>query len=131
MNNPLFGIGLGNYLAELPLVDRLLNINTYGFIVHNLYLKNLAELGAAGFIAYLGMFFVAIRGLARKIKINNKESIFYLAVVAALAGNMLHNMVDIAGDQANISSMTYLFFGVALSGRTVEHTKTLQEDTTK
>jgi O-antigen ligase len=77
-NNPLFGVGLGNYafyfednmpdrlLAETPEVLHILtqNANRYRLITpKNLYLRILAETGLLGFSAFL-VFIVAIIGCA-------------------------------------------------------------------
>ena len=77
-NNPLFGVGLGNYafyfeemlpdrlLAETPEVLHILtqNANRYRLITpKNLYLRILAETGLLGFSAFM-VFIVAIIGCA-------------------------------------------------------------------
>ncbi|MCG2694086.1 O-antigen ligase family protein [Candidatus Parcubacteria bacterium] len=46
--NPLFGIGIGNYTIGLP--------KPYGQPSHNIFLMVLAELGAVGFLLYLALW---------------------------------------------------------------------------
>ncbi len=62
-HSPLFGIGLGNFLTELP---RILPVRTIYFLqpVHNIYLLILSETGIVGF----GIFFFLIISVVNKIR---------------------------------------------------------------
>lgn len=114
-NNPIWGIGSGNYIAELPFVDRLLNVRSYGLVVHNIYLKQLAELGIIGLSFYLLMYITSLNRIRSSLIGGDKCSIMLLGVFAALCGHLIHNMFDIAEVQDNISTMLFLLFGIVMA----------------
>ncbi len=60
MNSPVFGVGLGNFLVQLP---KTLLSRTMYFLqpAHNIYLLVLAETGVTGLVAFFGVLWGAIR----------------------------------------------------------------------
>jgi len=68
MSNPLAGIGLGNYKAQVvffrvpnqPLAD-----GAIAHVAHNTYVEILAEMGLMGLVAFLAMLVTTFSGLER------------------------------------------------------------------
>lgn len=82
--NPLFGIGLGNYRDYT------------GFLIaHNSAIELMGELGLPGFISWLGMIFVCLKVLyevTQQQKSNEQEKAFARALAVALVGYLVSAM---------------------------------------
>lgn len=113
---PVLGVGFGNYATELTNVDRLVNVSSHGLVVHNIFLKVWAETGILGLFFYLSLYFVAAKKLIAVIKSKcGTRALLALAVLAAIVGHAIHNLVDVAEIQYNISATLFLLFGIALA----------------
>lgn len=86
-SHPLFGIGLGNFKALMPLyapagVD-------FTSIAHNTYIELLAELGPLGLILFLAIVLFALHSLRkvrRRMRELNPQSFLYLTSLSLESG---------------------------------------------
>lgn len=86
-DHPLFGVGLGNFKALMPLyvapgVD-------FKSIAHNTYVELLAELGPLGLIFFLAIVFFAFRSLRnvrRRMRELDPQSFLYLTSLSLESG---------------------------------------------
>lgn len=93
--SPIVGIGLGNFLTELP---KVLPSRTIYFLqpVHNIYLLFLAETGVVGLSFFGWLLWNALRGLIRDTryrKRNQKNSLF-VACRLSLVALLLLGFID-------------------------------------
>ena len=85
-NNPLIGVGLGNWKIKSIEYDRL-NMSSYvvPYHVHNDFLQIGTETGVLGILLYLSIFiYVGFISFIRSIDIKNKFSFEYLTVGLSL-----------------------------------------------
>ncbi|HLD66102.1 MAG TPA: O-antigen ligase family protein [Pseudomonas sp.] len=97
-DNPLFGVGLGNFRDEFFARDVWLNVELgYPSLhAHNTYLELLADTGALGLLCYLAFMFKVAQELARRWREqrNDDASVFTLAAIGTLAAYSVFAMVD-------------------------------------
>jgi len=85
-NNPLIGVGLGNWKIKSIEYDRL-NMSSYvvPYHVHNDFLQIGTETGVLGILLYLSIFiFIGLKSFIRSIDIKNKFSYEYMAIGLSL-----------------------------------------------
>jgi len=75
--NPKFFVGLGSE----TLFDR----------AHNMFVEVLVTMGLFGLIAYLGIFFNAIKELSKKLKEGSGEAVFAIGFIPLIVAYMIHN----------------------------------------
>lgn len=92
-DNPIIGVGLGNWFINYPLYHnkaaqgRLFNENSQLRYAHNDYLETLAELGIIGFVLILWMLYLVLKCIYSVIfNNNNKQRFLILAITLALIG---------------------------------------------
>ncbi|MES2817986.1 MAG: O-antigen ligase family protein [Pseudomonadota bacterium] len=96
--NPLFGVGLGNFRDAFFARDVLLNVELgYPSLhAHNTYLEILAGTGLLGLLGYLGFLLLVARELLRRWRSRrgDEAAVFTLAALGTLAAYMVFAMVD-------------------------------------
>jgi O-antigen ligase len=75
--NPKFFTGLGSE----TLFDR----------AHNMFVEVLVTMGLFGLVAYLGVFFTAIKELSKKLKERSGDEIFAFGLIPLIVAYMIHN----------------------------------------
>lgn len=95
-SNPLFGVGPGNSIFELP---KYMEVWNPFKAVHNAYLSFGGEIGIPGLIIFLGIIAIAIRGLRRSIDLAKKCD----DIRGVILGNSIY-----------ISLVAFLFQAIAL-----------------
>jgi O-antigen ligase len=98
MDNPLFGVGLGNFRDEFFSRAVTLNVELgYSSLhAHNTYLEILAGTGLVGLLAYLGFLLFVARQLAKRwrMRLADDAAVFTLAAIGTLAAYMVFASVD-------------------------------------
>ena len=119
-NNPLFGIGLGNFQGHQVIID-----NKYQNVVyssHNIYLQELAELGLVGIGVYAVLFFLLIKGMNRKKDVYVDYRLTTISV--SILFIILYSAVDYSVSMpfnAMIAAIAFgLFAGEVWSPRSIE-----------
>ena len=109
-NEPVFGIGLGNYAAAYA-EHRLINWEMPLGHAHNLYLNFLAETGALGLAAYL-VFWIAIFRVTWQLRCHPDRSARAIAI--GLLGCWTYIAVHSVFDNLYVNNL-FLHIGVLLS----------------
>ncbi len=104
LDNPLIGVGAGNWKIVAPAYhkDAGINIRNFNWIrPHNDFLWMLTEKGVVGFLLYGMVFFFAIRIAIRQIKRekNNDSRLFILLIVGGLAGYITVSMFSFPAER--------------------------------
>jgi O-antigen ligase len=98
LDNPLFGVGLGNFRDEFFSRAVTLNVELgYSSLhAHNTYLEILAGTGLVGLLAYLGFLLFVARQLAKRwrMRLADDAAVFTLAAIGTLAAYMVFASVD-------------------------------------
>lgn len=98
LDNPLFGVGLGNFRDAFFARNVALNVDLgYASVhAHNTFLEILAGTGALGLCAYLLFLGLAARALARDWNPGERSEaqVFRLAALGTLAAYLVFAMVD-------------------------------------
>jgi O-antigen ligase len=95
--NPLTGVGLGNYSYIVPKYDADPVIDQVGnpYTVHNIYLQTAAELGVPALALLIWFSLVCFGKGIRALRTANKATaLFALGLMVGLAGLYLHGMVE-------------------------------------
>lgn len=97
-DNPLFGVGLGNFRDEFFARSVTLHVELgYASLhAHNTYLEILAGTGLAGLLTYLSFLLMVARQLARRWRerLTDDAAVFTLAAIGTLAAYMVFASVD-------------------------------------
>lgn len=97
-DNPLFGVGLGNFRDEFFTRGVTLNVELgyQSLHAHNTYVEILVDTGLIGLLSYLSFIVVVLRQLLRRWRRGGQESadIFALAAVGTLTAYCMFAMVD-------------------------------------
>ena len=113
-DNPILGVGSNNFSAAMG--DYVTSEFRRGFLytVHNKYLLVWSEIGPGGLLAYLA-FFIGVLRVGRDCWRRNDSLLSMLALgfTLAIAGNMLHQTVEILQDRA-ITQLLWVFAGLLL-----------------
>lgn len=116
--NPLFGVGLGNFRDEFFSREVWLNVELgYPSLhAHNTYLEILAGTGLFGLLAYLAFLLMMARHLLRRWRARQQDnsSVFTLAAIGTLAAYMVFAMVDMLLLQ-NMHFLLVLLLSLGLS----------------
>jgi putative inorganic carbon (hco3(-)) transporter len=101
-DHPELGVGVNNYVAALPRYESTF-AGEWLYTVHNRYLLVAAETGLGGLIAFLWFLAVTLRrGWVRWRRSDALLSPLALGLTAALAGQMLHMLVDIFNSRSAV-----------------------------
>jgi O-antigen ligase len=98
--NPIFGVGMGNYLL----------MSRYEHVTHNAYTEVAAELGLFGLICYLVFVFTPIKRMRRvereTLERNDERHYYYLAVglQASLVGYLVSSFF------ASVAFLWYVYY---------------------
>jgi putative inorganic carbon (HCO3(-)) transporter len=112
-DSPLLGVGANNYTEALRRRTPEFG-NEWLFTVHNKYLLVWAETGTVGLLAYLWFLLAALRrGWQCWKRADPLLSPLALGFTAALVGHMLHLLVDLFNNRAQVQ---LLFVAAALIG---------------
>ncbi len=115
--NPIFGIGVGNWELESVKYDRIyMEDYTVPYHAHNDYLEIIAESGLPAGIFYFGTLFYLIYLIIKRIlfskKFNNKH-LFYVAIFCSISVYLLDSMFNFP--QARVVSQMNLIFILCIS----------------
>jgi O-antigen ligase len=110
LENPILGVGLGNYpLTTNPYLDYRTSVTS-----HNLYLDILAETGIFGLLAWLWFIVAAAKAAWRKIKSVQKEDwIVGLGTLGALVYFSVHSFFETAIFNPTILAFLMIVCGLA------------------
>jgi O-antigen ligase len=114
--NPLAGVGLGNYSYVVPDYDPDPVIDEAGnpLPVHNIYLHTAAELGVPALTLFIWVSVVFFGGGIHALRTGNKTTAFFtLGLMAGLAGLFLHGMFE-PGNLGHIRFVALSFTGALL-----------------
>jgi putative inorganic carbon (HCO3(-)) transporter len=99
-DNPLLGVGANNFTVAMPRYLTSEFRSEFLYTVHNTYLLIWTEVGIAGLLAYLAFLLGTLRkGWQCWRFADPLLSPLALAVMAGIAGHMLHQGVDIFSDR--------------------------------
>lgn len=118
MDNPIFGVGLGNYTEHTVLYaeDEISDEHHYWEllqIVHNTHLLNLAEAGPIGFLLILGMLFWIFKFGLKAVNINNRfSSNIALGLLTGYVAVLIAWMAGPDGRNHQIQMMFWLSAGL-------------------
>lgn len=97
-DNPLFGVGLGNFRDEFFARGVTLHVELgYPSLhAHNTYLELLADTGLCGLLSYLAFVLLVARALGRRWQQRSSDDggLFSLAALGTLAAYLVFAMVD-------------------------------------
>ena len=88
--NPFGGVGVGNYTVA---VDRFIDSNLPGYLyqpVHNIYLLVASEIGAIGFLFFVGALCLLILELLRRVSTLDEVIIFLTLPAILIIGSVDH-----------------------------------------
>ncbi len=116
--NPITGIGLGNYRIVIEDYDPDPPLNEIGtpFIVHNMFLLIASELGIPAFCLFMWVSVIFFRqGIAVIASTDKVKSLYALGMLAGLAGFYLYSMLEPV-DFGNTRLVLLFFAGGCLVG---------------
>lgn len=117
-DNPLFGVGLGNFRDEFFARGVTLNVDLgYPSLhAHNTYLEILAGTGLVGLLGYLTFLLTVARHLAKRWRerCGDDAAVFTLAAIGTLAAYMVFASVDMLLLQ-NMHFLLVLLLGLGVS----------------
>lgn len=99
-DNPIFGVGNGNYVSNYDLYTTKYKIPKFEglkrYPSHNSYLKVESELGIVGIVSFIGMLFMIFNKLRVFVKecSNNYYRSFYIGFLASLIAFYFMNISD-------------------------------------
>lgn len=93
-NNPVLGVGLGNFLPKLPFFHKDRGAVRIFQPAHNFYLMMIAETGILVFVSYLGLLFFTYRRLLKAIFDNQAVGYYPLALLVALSAILAISFAD-------------------------------------
>lgn len=85
--NPVFGIGLGNFIPQLPFYSKDKEVIRFLQPAHNIYLLTLAETGVLGFLIFISIILISIKNLFIKINLYKfliLNSLFIILILGLL-----------------------------------------------
>lgn len=106
--NPVFGTGLNNFLANLPKVQNQLHQEIYLQPVHNIFLLVLTETGIAGLLLTIYFFFLTYK----RIEINKNAELYLLFFAIIFLGMFDHYFLTLQQGQIMLSLLLGLFWGL-------------------
>jgi O-antigen ligase len=112
--NPVIGVGYGNF--KTALTSAIAVPDGYMLDAHNLYLELLAETGIIGFVAFAILIIASVRCARRMFRSSDEEmiSIAGFAVIAAIAGVLVHGMVEyVFHNSPQCAAMFFLLVSLA------------------
>lgn len=117
VENPIFGIGVGNWEIESVKYDRK-NMDDYivPYHAHNDYLEILAESGILAPILYFGILLIILFIILKKqrnLDNQNQENIFLISIFSSICVYLLDSMFNFP--QARILSQMNLIFLLTIS----------------
>ncbi len=99
-DNPVLGVGANNFTSAMDQYATSEFRHEWLWAVHNKYLLILAETGAGGLLAYLAFLLSTLRKGWQCWKLGDSVlSPLALGLVAAIAGHMVHQGVDLFRDR--------------------------------
>lgn len=105
--NPLLGVGLGNYLAAA----RPLYAPDAPFYAHNLYLDAATEIGLVGLLLFLALFIWSAANIVHL----RRSSPWAAPIGGALALYLTHSLVETALFSLHVTILLTLLFAITLS----------------
>jgi O-antigen ligase/Tfp pilus assembly protein PilF len=117
LENPIFGIGVGNWEIESVKYDRS-NMNDYTvpYHAHNDYLEILAESGIPALIFFFGPLFLIFFFLFKLIffeKVDSSKKLLYVTLLCALTSYLIDSLFNFP--QARMMQQMNLLFILTLS----------------
>ncbi len=106
--NPVFGTGLNNFLANLPKVQNQLHQEIYLQPVHNIFLLVLTETGIAGLLLSIYFFFLTYK----RIEKNKNTELYLLFFAIIFLGMFDHYFLTLQQGQIMLSLLLGLFWGL-------------------
>ena len=110
-DNPVLGVGIGNYRLSLPNYGDPESPFTFQAKVHNVFLLVAAEMGIPSLLLLLAILLVTIRMCFRMMRAQSSQNAI---LSAGLAGGILAFCIHSMVDYAEISRLPILWFYVGL-----------------
>jgi putative inorganic carbon (HCO3(-)) transporter len=118
-DNPLLGVGANNFTVVMPRYLTSEFRSEFLYTVHNTYLLIWTEIGIAGLLAYLAFLLGTLRQGWQCWRLGDPWlSPLALALMAGIAGHMLHQGVDIFSDRP-IQQLLWLVAGLLVAMRRI------------
>jgi O-antigen ligase len=112
LNNPLFGVGPGNFLPNLPKFFKLSETIRWLQPVHNIFLLVLSEAGLLGLFSFLGLFFWPFFRIFKLSKKSLVAKVFVFSFIAIfIMANFDHYLLTLQQGQL----IFWIFLGLSLS----------------
>ena len=114
LNNPLFGVGTGNWFDKFNLMhpelyDDYKTKVTADIYAHNVYLQILTEAGLIAFLLFFVFLFVILKMLKKRLKQNTFFFIVWLSLINFLLSSVVGFTIE------NISAMSVAMIGIVTS----------------
>lgn len=93
-SNPLFGVGLGNFLPALGIIQQPLSFGLYLQPVHNIFLLLLAEIGIVGFLFFAMFLLQTFRRLVDTYISNKSINSQTVVIISSLSAICLLGLFD-------------------------------------
>jgi O-antigen ligase/Tfp pilus assembly protein PilF len=121
-NNPVLGVGPGNWKIEIPKAGLYLTKGERGNNIvqrpHSDFLWVMAEGGILAGLLYIFLFLLVLRDSYRLAKeADGKERMFYSAIFATIMGYMFISSVDFPMERVAHNVLFYLLIAVVVSAR--------------
>ena len=100
--HPFFGIGPGNFKGE------------HSLFVHNSYLQIWIELGILGIISYVGIIFMSIKNVIKRIS-GEQQTNIYIPLFCALLAFTIHNLIDFTFFLPEVSWLWWVIIALIVS----------------
>ena len=97
-----FGIGLGNFKGK------------HSLFVHNSYLQIWIELGILGIISYVGIIFMSIKNVIKRIS-GEQQTNIYIPLFCALLAFTIHNLIDFTFFLPEVSWLWWVIIALIIS----------------
>lgn len=113
-DRPWFGYGAGNcHLAALNYANQSQFRAEWYYTIHSKYLLAWVETGLGGLLSFLCVMGAAFRYASKAWKTPDRVlATMAIAIVASLAGSMVHMSVDIFNSRAQVQ-LLWVFIGLA------------------
>lgn len=128
-NNPIFGIGWGNYSFHVP-TDIQIAFDIHN--AHNCFLQVLCETGIIGFILFYGLIgFILYTILKRSVEIQKRQSPKMLTINATCAAYQIFFIIALAIDPAIYSLIFWCLYALTLiisnSNMEIDYTNSIND----
>tara|TARA_Y100001978_G_scaffold198235_1_gene210371 strand:- start:1903 stop:3876 length:1974 start_codon:yes stop_codon:yes gene_type:complete len=129
-NNPVVGVGPGNWKIEIPKAGLYLTKGERGNTIvqrpHSDFLWVMSEMGILAGLLYVFLFLLVLRESYKLVKESDgQERIFYSAIFATIIGYMFISSVDFPLERIAHNVLLYLLIAIVISARLKNITNTV------